>query len=256
MMKSKYHVPVRLGVAPIEFLMFLPVIIAFSVLTMHVIRVHEAKQRATLNAEILAVEQRVIVDQQKRLATQPSYRGSDSADLAQLVTAFQKISDIKSGIVMGRSEVDSGEGVPGIAKPAGVARTEIGFLSHAWEADFMPFPTQRAEQSPLTLPECVRGIAQDLGDLKRFAQLAALSGAASGGFSGSAEQLATSQQAAVQIAKRELEKLNKSISEMERKLNQLNLNPSENESEIREIEKRLRQARSYRDRIADALRKV
>lgn len=257
MMRLRVDSAARLGVAPIEFLMFLPVAIAFAAMTMYIIRIHEAKQRSTLNAEILAVEQGVLMAQQKRLDQQPAYGGSDSVDLSQLVAAFHQTSDINSGIVAGRSEVDSGEGVHGIAKPAGAARAEIGFLSHAWEAEILPFPIHRTQQPPLTLPECVRGIAEDLSDLNQFTQLAALgrgdSGGVSGGVSGSADQLAKSQQAAVQIGKRELAKLNQSISELEKKLKRFNLNPWQHESEIRQLEKRLRQARSDRDRLAEVL---
>ncbi|WP_442508560.1 hypothetical protein SH528x_000083 [Novipirellula sp. SH528] len=253
-MKSQYRSVVRHGIAPIEFLMFLPVVIAFAAMTMYIIRIHEAKQRSTLNAEISAVEEAVIAAQEKRLADLPGYSGTDSADLAQLVAAFpRKPLDIKAGIAVGESEVDSGEGVYGGIKAAGAANAKIEFLSHAWESDVLPFPTRRNQQPPLTLPQSVRGIASNLVDVQQFAKLASLGSGISGGFSGSAEGLARTQQAAIQTGKRELEKLNKSIDQMERKLTELKRDPITNEVEIREIEAKLRQASSQRDRLKGML---
>ncbi|WP_442508567.1 hypothetical protein SH528x_000091 [Novipirellula sp. SH528] len=253
-MKTPHRLSVRHGVAPIEFLMFLPVVIAFAAITMYIIRIHEAKQRSTLNAEISAVEEAVIAAQEQRLAELPGYNGTDSPDLAQLVSAFQKAPlNIKDGIAAGESEVDSGEGVYGGIEAAGAAKAKIEFLSHSWESDVLPFPTTRNQQPPLTLPQSVRGIASNLVDVQQFAQLASLGGGISGGFSGSTVSLARTQQAAIQTGKREFEKLNKSISQMEKKLTELKRDPIANEAEIRDTEAKLRRASSQRDRLKGVL---
>lgn len=165
-----------LGVASIEYLMFMPILLAFAAATTFVIRIHHAQHRTSLEADTAAVEKAVVMLQQQRLAAMPAFVGKPHADLAQLVRGFQPRLDIKAGLALGEAEKEIGEVSPALnAPPPGPAFSASMFLAGSWEADVLAFPTTSGQQRPLTFPAAIRGVAPGIRNLSEFSKLRILS---------------------------------------------------------------------------------
>lgn len=166
----------RSGIASIEYLMFMPILIAFAAATTFVIRIHHAQHRSSLEAETAAAEQAIVMMQKNRLSDMPVFVGKSHPDLAQLVRGFQPKLDIKAGLSIGEAEKEVGEVGPALhAPPTGPAYSASMFLTGAWEADVLAFPASSAQQRPLTFPASIRGIAPGIRNLSEFANLKILS---------------------------------------------------------------------------------
>lgn len=250
----QFDARLRHGVAPLEVAMFLPVLVAFLVVIMYLARIHQAKQHAMLIAECQAAENAILAEATGQLANLPGYVGTDSPDLVQLVRAFQPGLDIKAGGIAGKGESDTGEGVFGDIPPAGTAESRIGFLSQTWESPVLAFPRSASEQPPLTLPRAIRGIAPGMSRLDPFTTLQNFASGASTSSPPSLGTLQNAQQTAVRVAESELARLDRIISELQRRLETLTRSDDPAAvSTVHEVEAAVRQARANRDQIRAAL---
>lgn len=238
------HLPVkhssRRGAASIEFLMFMPVLIGFAALTMYVIRILNARQISTIQAEVLAKEQEIIIAKTKRLGQTQSWEGTDSPDLKRLIRAFQPKLDVKAGLVVGKGIEETGASIAAAGVPdAGSAENSIGFLSHAWEKEVLPFPTKKSQQPPLTFPATIRGIAPNI-DLNEFTKLASfgMNGMSNRSTPGLVSRLVDRAKSQIN---RELPEIQNKIQLLGRKLLDLQNSPVPNGNEISKTQKELQE---------------
>ena len=241
----------RRAVASIEFLMFMPVLIGFAALTMYVIRVLNAQQISTIQAEVLAKEQEIKIAKTRRLSQTQSWKGTDSPDLNRLVRAFQPKLDVKAGLVVGKSIEESGASIAAAGIPdAGSAENAMGFLGHAWEKEVLPFPTQKSQQPPLTFPSTIRGIAPNI-DLNEFTKLASfgMNGVSNGSMPGVVSRLVV--RAKSQI-KKELPQIQNKINVLERKLLDLQNNPMPDRNEISKTQRELQKLKEIYSDLKNA----
>ena len=238
----RLRIDLRLGVASIEFLMFIPVLIAFSMVTMYVIRIHQAQQVSTLDAEIQEVESEVLTVQEHRLASTSAWQGRVSSDLKQLVRAFQPNLDIKAGLVIGTGTHETGGtgagSNNGVFQDAGPAENSIRLLSHAWESEVLPFPTASSEQPELTFPASVRGLAPSIRNLSLFTALKSFGyGTTSSQSSNEPPPVAQLRKEAEKSVANDLATIRQQIANLEKRLNNPGNSPEENASLNMELTK-------------------
>lgn len=161
----------RVGIASIEFVLFIPIFLGFAIFVAWVFRVHTAVLQAGIDAEAKAALNATILLETNRFQLTDTTVVAHATDLAQLVNGFNSQVKIGSGVVEDMAKRETGEGHKGITRPVGDAVDGHLVLAHAWESDVFSFPTNRREQPPLTLPAAVRGIAPALTDLNVMASL-------------------------------------------------------------------------------------
>lgn len=162
----------RQGVASIEYLMFMPVLIGFATATMLVVRMHHSLQTTSLAADTAAAEKAVVELRELRLAQMPTFTANPHPELSQLVKAFQPKLDIRAGLAIGSAEQDTGAGIEPLGIDSlGTATSATYFLASAWEDTVFAFPMARSKQRPLTFPASIRGIAPGMRSLTEFTRL-------------------------------------------------------------------------------------
>jgi hypothetical protein len=235
--------PLRRGVASIEFAMFVPVLVGFAAITLYVARIHHAKQLSSINANVDAIEEAVLAKERGNSPQLPSFAGTDSQELKQLLDAFDANLVPRAGLAIGQGVQDSGEGIESleIAAP-GPAKDSIGFLCDSWEKDILTFPVTSPEQPECTLPPSIRGIAPQLSNPAVFTAL--LNFGVSGGQADTnsskqatelLSQFLNAQDDAIKASIGASQRLVQVISNLEEELADLREQPEPNFDRIREL---------------------
>lgn len=169
----------RGGVASIEFIMMLPVLVTFVAVAFWAARAGKAGLQAGQAAEESTYEISVQSHELDRLKQQSALDCIEQPELKQLVNAFVPQLKLDGGVNESQASRDGGEGVYGATRAVGEASDKDMFLSHPWESIVFAFPTHKSQQRPLTMPESMRGIAPDVVDLNEFTKLLEFDGMAS-----------------------------------------------------------------------------
>ncbi len=179
----------RRGVAPIEFLLYMPIFVAFVATMFWLARVQHIALQVGLLAETEAAEKAVLLAHHSRLQQSEGFASTAAMEeLQRLVQGFSDGLDVTQGLVTGESTLDTGEGVWGAVAAVGTTQEQHALLAHSWETEVFSFPQTKSEQAELTLPASIKGIAPHVGDLDAFRTLLSFGGGASGFVGNSAIQ--------------------------------------------------------------------
>lgn len=232
----------RRGIAPIEFLLYLPIYIVLILLSVWATRIRLAEMEA---ASIAALEVQSQIAQSDQEHALPDRAGGwsdiDAEALRQLVDGFQRGLSLTSGSVRHKGTADTGEGVPDVIEPLGSVENVNEQLTHGWEDLVFDFPDNSSEQRQLTLPRVIRGIAPDFGDLSAFTALENFSG---GSPAASLRGLGALGSQAIQSASKlreESQKLENSIRETTQQIDMLRGEEFPDWGKIRELENKRRE---------------
>lgn len=161
----------RGGLAPIEFVPFLPIYSIFLLALLFVARVSIAELKAGQEA-MQKVDQAVANhDDRRTIAVEGRWDSIDASELQNLVQTFQQGLPLTSGSVSRKATVDPGAGVPMAISPREPVTDVAEVMSDSWEDRVFGFPSSQKEQPQLTLPTVVRSVAPGLNDLNAFTRL-------------------------------------------------------------------------------------
>lgn len=161
----------RKGVAPLEYLMIIPVIASIIALLAFVARVHTKSLETGQDAELASVQKSVEMISAAQLENSISASGLASSDLKQLVKGFRPSHSPEKGLVI---SVSSGSLDPADTKVVGdIGPIEDGHLQfgHAWDQKYFEFPQSESAQPQLTMPKAIRGIAPSITNFREFRSL-------------------------------------------------------------------------------------
>jgi hypothetical protein len=211
----------RTGIAPLEFVMFLPVFVAFILLFMWISRVQNHAILASLETDLAVQRKAIRLAEEQTLATSKGFIVEESGDLQQLLEGFR--SDIRpgQGIVDSDVQRDTGPGIRGVVAAAGLVKDAGMRLADTWGDSVFQFPEHRNEQRPLELPEVVSAIAPRLTRLDAFRGLLEFGGrplANAGGLVGNLSQQALQ---AADTVEQAVDKLRSEIDSIEQEIEKL-----------------------------------
>ncbi len=246
----------REGIAPIEFLVYLPIYIVFILVTVWVARIRLAEMEAASIAAFEVQSQVAESDQHQQLPEHANWNDLDAEALRQLVDGFHRGLSLASGSVRHKGSADTGEGVPDVIEPLGSVENVNEQLTHSWEDLVFDFPDNAAEQRQLTLPSVIRGIVPRFGDLAAFTALDNFSGGSS---AASLSGLSSLGRRAIQSASRireESQKLEASIRETTQQIDMLRGEEFPDWGKIRELENKRRELTDYLAKLNKGLEHV
>lgn len=161
----------RRGTAATEFAMFLPVLASFYLGLLWV----QGVKYADLHAGELAAARVMQAAAQIHDENDPTkvrfLAEPKNPELQMLVDGFRAGMALWNGAASGSGIADSGEGIPSVTEGVGPVTDHLEYLTHSWESAVFEFPHTESEQPQLTLPQQIRGISPELGDLRAFAAL-------------------------------------------------------------------------------------
>lgn len=254
------HMSIRLmktrsGTAPIEFLMFIPVVVGFMAVMIWMVRVQNRAIQVGINAEVAASEQAVIQSQQAALPTSKQLGHLSAAgDFQQLVDAFVTGLSATKGVIHTSNTLDTGEGVANLIQPVGTVQDEHWLLAHSFEAEVFAFPQQPSEQRELTFPTSILGIAPQIGDLNRFRYLLQFSGQGHTMTGDSVQSLNDGVIDSQQKIRKALEEVRSKIAEIESKIRQLQNQPDPDWAAIQKLRQELDKLRQQEQKLKQGLR--
>lgn len=246
----------REGIAPIEFLVYLPIYIVFILVTVWVARIRLAEMEAASIAAFEVQSQVAESDQHQQLPEHANWNDLDAEALRQLVDGFHRGLSLASGSVRHKGSADTGEGVPDVIEPLGSVENVNEQLTHSWEDLVFDFPDNAGEQRQLTLPSVIRGIVPRFGDLAAFTALENFSGGSPGA---SLSGLGSLGRRAIQSASRireESQKLEASIRETTQQIDMLRGEEFPDWGKIRELENKRRELTDYLAKLSKGLEHV
>lgn len=211
----KQRIRRRQGNAPIEFVLFVPIYAIFLLVFIWITKVRLTEMYVGHEAATMS-----LVDIAQSDASNTVPRGGNWSELRsapslrKLVDGFQRGLPLTSGGVQSTSEHDTGDGVPLAINPIGTVHDRNELLSHSWENRVYAFPRGESEQSQLTLPPQVRGIASGMSDLSAFTRLRNFSGGSLSGSLGSLARLGARSIRAVSQMQEAIRTLENSIEEL------------------------------------------
>ncbi len=248
----------RLGIAPLEFIMFLPVLVGFILFMLWIYRVQGTAILTNQEAELNAIEQAVHVVTREHLLSTDQLHPSDVKELEQLVHGFVPQLPVGSGVVTGSAERDDRAGVPMIAKPIGSLRSRHLTLTHAWESEVFNFPQSPNAQAPLTLPACLRGIAPNFGDLTAFKQLQRfqVSSASLASVVRAKEKLQQNTQNATRVVRQQLQELADQADEIQQQITTLQAQLPVDQKTIAALQQELQRIRTAITELTHAMQAI
>lgn len=162
----------RRGVAPLEFAMFIPLLVIFILFLFWQVRAQHALLRSGLDAETATLDAVLEVQSARDLAVQESLHPlPQSQALRQLLHGFSPSLSVGGGGVQQQAAVDADSPQQRLFPAIGQVQQSHQRLAHSWHGDVFAFPQAADQQRPLTLPESVHGIAPDFGPLDAFRHL-------------------------------------------------------------------------------------
>lgn len=235
------HTRIRRGVAPIEFLLYLPVFSVFMLVLIWVSKVRLAEMQAGYEAADQVQGEAAQSDQRNEVPGGEAWADLRAPELRQLVDGFEPGLSLSSGGIQATGDVDSGAGVPMAISPLGSLRDFSVLMTHAWEDRVFDFPDGNGEQPQLTLPPEVSGVAVGLGDLAAFTRLRNFSG---GSLASALPALGTIGQSLVEAARalqEGIRSLENSIAQIDAQLAALRSSEFPDEAQIRALEEERRE---------------
>ena len=256
MMSARSHRSVpRAGSAPIEFVMFLPVFIAFILVLLWIARVQHVALTTSLETEMRAADEAIHLVEEGNLPATESFSLTQADQLDQLVNEFRDDVTIGQGIVSGMSDRDTGPGINGVVSAAGIVKDSERILAHAWESTIFEFADSPDELVPLTLPKSIPGIAPQFEPrhLSAFRSLLNFGGAEFSGAGELPEQLSNQATKAADQIRRAIERLDREIRELADQIRDLEGQADRDEATLADLKRQLNRKRSQLKMLTDAL---
>jgi hypothetical protein len=244
------------GIAPIEFLMFLPFFVAFLLVILWVARVKNAELDAGREASVMVMAFAARMEDRDTMDARSLGGDLDAGDLQRLVDGFQPGMELLNGFASGAGEADSGDGIQRVVEPIGPVSDKIQYMVHDWEDVVFEFPQRSSQQPQLTLPKQIRGIAPGSTNLAAFARLQSFGGGTFGGVFGILADVGSSLQSAQARISQSLDQVNRQISRTEDTLRSLRDATFPDFDAIRQAESRLRTLREQRSSLREGQRQA
>ncbi len=246
----------RSGVAAIEFLIYMPIFVAFVATMFWLVRVQNTALEVGILAETKAAEKAVLLAHHSQLKHSESFAATAAmAELQELVQGFSHGLGVTKGLVTGESTLDTGEGVWGTVTAVGTTQDQHTLLTHSWESDVFSFPQTKSDQAELTLPASVKGIAPKISDLAAFRALLSFDGGAAGHLGSSAiNHLRKSVKQQRDNLPGKLVNLRSEIASLETELSNLLKAPVPDWTEIRRVREIIADKRQSEQKLIEAIR--
>jgi hypothetical protein len=245
----------RPGVAPIEFLMIVPVIVGFTAVMLWMARVQNRSIQVGIIAEVTAAEQSVVMTQKSTLPASGELGYlADAGELQQLVSAFFPGLSVTKGAIHGTGSLDTGEGVNNLIQPIGMVHDEHWLMSHSFESEVFAFPQNPSDQPALTFPASIQGIAPQISDLGLFRNLLQFSGKRHSINLANVNSLIKDVDEAKRQIQEAIQRIRSEIKSLEERIRRLREQIPPDWGAIRNLQRELDQKRKQEQRLLDGLR--